>query len=54
MMSAKLWQELSVIWPVSFWDDWMRQPEQRQNRACIRPEVSRTAMSANGKVGVSK
>ena len=35
-----------------FWDDWMRHPDQRQERACIRPEISRT--STFGKVGVSK
>uniref|UniRef100_A0A915J5R2 Alpha-1,3-mannosyl-glycoprotein 2-beta-N-acetylglucosaminyltransferase n=1 Tax=Romanomermis culicivorax TaxID=13658 RepID=A0A915J5R2_ROMCU len=38
----------------TFWDDWMRHPDQRKNRACIRPEISRTAMSLHGKVGVSK
>ena len=36
-----------------FWDDWMRKPEQRRNRACIRPEVSRTGISPEGKKGVS-
>lgn len=35
-----------------FWDDWIRQPQQRKDRACIRPEVSRTRTF--GKVGVSK
>lgn len=38
----------------SFWDDWMRLPEQRHDRACIRPEISRTAMSPDGKKGVSQ
>lgn len=37
----------------SFWDDWMRKPEQRRNRACIRPEVARTGISVEGKRGVS-
>ena len=37
----------------SFWDDWMRKPEQRRDRACIRPEVSRTGISPEGKKGVS-
>lgn len=32
----------------------MRLPEQRQNRACIRPEISRTAISIEGKKGVSQ
>lgn len=37
---------------ISFWDDWIRQPEQRKERACIRPELPRTRTF--GKVGVSK
>jgi len=41
-----------VLLDGSFWDDWMRQPAQRLDRACIRPEVPRT--STFGKVGVSK
>jgi len=36
----------------SYWDDWMRRPEQRKERACIRPEISRTR--TYGKIGVSK
>lgn len=52
MLSASLWTELSVKWPKSFWDDWIRTPQQRKERACIRPEVSRTRTF--GKVGVSK
>lgn len=36
---------------VRYWDDWMREPAQRKNRACIRPEISRT--STFGKEGVS-
>ena len=38
-------------WPRSYWDDWMRDPAQRQERACIRPEISRT--KTFGKIGVS-
>ena len=26
----------------SYWDDWIRKPEQRKDRACIRPELPRT------------
>lgn len=37
-----------------FWDDWMRLPEQRRDRACIRPEISRTGISVEGKKGVSQ
>ncbi|XP_017484356.1 PREDICTED: alpha-1,3-mannosyl-glycoprotein 2-beta-N-acetylglucosaminyltransferase [Rhagoletis zephyria] len=51
MLTRNLWQELSVKWPKSFWDDWIRHPEQRKERACIRPEISRTRTF--GKIGVS-
>nr|CAG4640874.1 EOG090X06K9 [Eulimnadia texana] len=51
MMTRQLWDELEPKWPKSYWDDWMRQPEQRKNRACIRPEISRTRTF--GKIGVS-
>lgn len=52
MMTKDLWVEISHRWPKAFWDDWIRQPEQRKDRACIRPEVSRT--KTFGKIGVSK
>jgi len=42
MMTKKLWKELRLKWPDSYWDDWMREPEQRKGRDCIRPEISRT------------
>ena len=48
---TELWNELSIKWPRSYWDDWMREPAQRKNRACIRPEISRT--KTFGKIGVS-
>lgn len=51
MLTKELWNEISVKWPKSYWDDWIRQPEQRKDRACIRPEVSRTRTF--GKIGVS-
>jgi len=54
MLKQELWAELEPIWPTAFWDDWMRRPEQRKDRVCIRPEISRTAMSLHGKVGVSR
>lgn len=54
MLKRNLWDELEPIWPAAYWDDWMRRAEQRKNRACIRPEISRTAMSQHGKAGVSK
>ncbi|XP_029928798.1 alpha-1,3-mannosyl-glycoprotein 2-beta-N-acetylglucosaminyltransferase a [Myripristis murdjan] len=51
MLLRELWDELEPKWPASFWDDWMRQPEQRRDRACIRPEISRTITF--GRRGVS-
>lgn len=51
MLLRELWEELEPKWPASFWDDWMREPEQRRNRACIRPEISRTLTF--GRQGVS-
>jgi alpha-1,3-mannosyl-glycoprotein beta-1,2-N-acetylglucosaminyltransferase len=42
MMTRSLWKELQPKWPEKYWDDWMREPAQRQGRSCIRPEISRT------------
>eukprot|EP01116_Phalansterium_solitarium_P019540 TRINITY_DN549_c0_g1_i5.p1 TRINITY_DN549_c0_g1~~TRINITY_DN549_c0_g1_i5.p1 ORF type:complete len:357 (+),score=52.37 TRINITY_DN549_c0_g1_i5:488-1558(+) len=42
MLLRSLWQELRPRWPNAYWDDWLRNPEQRLGRQCIRPEVSRT------------
>jgi alpha-1,3-mannosyl-glycoprotein beta-1,2-N-acetylglucosaminyltransferase len=43
MMARKLWrQELEKKWPPAYWDDWLREPEQRRGRHVLRPEVSRT------------
>uniref|UniRef100_A0A8C7XSZ3 Alpha-1,3-mannosyl-glycoprotein 2-beta-N-acetylglucosaminyltransferase n=1 Tax=Oryzias sinensis TaxID=183150 RepID=A0A8C7XSZ3_9TELE len=51
MLLKEMWDELEPKWPSAFWDDWMRQPEQRRNRSCIRPEISRTITF--GRKGVS-
>lgn len=51
MMTKEVWQELGPKWPAGFWDDWIRAPEQRRDRACIRPEISRTYTF--GKMGAS-
>lgn len=52
MMTKDLWrEELMNKWAKSYWDDWMRLPEQRKGRSCIRPEISRT--KTFGKIGVS-
>ncbi|KRZ20078.1 Alpha-1,3-mannosyl-glycoprotein 2-beta-N-acetylglucosaminyltransferase [Trichinella pseudospiralis] len=54
MMTRLLWEELKDKWPEGFWDDWLREADQRKDRACIRPEISRTAMTEYGKNGVSR
>jgi len=51
MLTKDLWREIMVKWPKSYWDDWMREPQHRKGRSCIRPEVSRT--KTFGKIGVS-
>jgi len=51
MITKDMWTELGAKWPRSYWDDWMREPGQRRERACIRPEISRT--KTFGKIGVS-
>lgn len=52
MLTSTVWKELEPKWPASYWDDWMRHPNQRKGRACIRPEISRTRTF--GRVGVSQ
>ncbi|NXJ73029.1 MGAT1 acetylglucosaminyltransferase, partial [Rostratula benghalensis] len=52
LLLAELWEELEPKWPPAFWDDWMRQPQQRRDRSCVRPEVSRTVTF--GRKGVSQ
>jgi glycosyltransferase involved in cell wall biosynthesis len=42
MVSRKIWNELSPKWPNGYWDDWLREPSQRKDRVCVRPEISRT------------
>lgn len=51
MLTRTLWIELMDKWPSSYWDDWMRHPNQRLGRSCIRPELCRT--KTFGKIGVS-
>lgn len=51
MLLKDMWDELEPKWPLAFWDDWMRQPEQRKERSCVRPEISRTITF--GRKGVS-
>lgn len=51
ILKKNIWEEWESKWPKAYWDDWVRLPEQRLNRACLRPEVSRTYTF--GKKGVS-
>ncbi|CAJ0937898.1 unnamed protein product [Ranitomeya imitator] len=52
LLLRELWEELEVKWPTAFWDDWVRRPEQRLGRACVRPELPRTRTF--GRKGVSQ
>lgn len=52
MLTKEIWEELRAKWPLGFWDDWMREPAQRKERACIRPEICRA--KTFGKIGVSQ
>ncbi|CAN7991369.1 unnamed protein product [Ixodes hexagonus] len=52
LLTRELWHELEPQWPKAFWDDWIRQPEQRKGRACVRPEISRSRTF--GRAGVSQ
>jgi len=42
MMDKDLWDELRNRWAVAYWDEYMRRPDVRKNRHCIRPEISRS------------
>lgn len=51
-MTQRLWQEeLHASWPPAYWDEFMRRRDVRRDRACIRPEISRTYTF--GYIGVS-
>ena len=34
-------------WPVRSWEAYLRAPAQHKNRMCVRPEVSRTALTTS-------
>ena len=42
MLTRSLWEELRGQWPAAYRDDWLRHPDRRKGRACIRPEVCRS------------
>lgn len=52
MITKKMWAELGPKWPNGYWDDWLREPQQRKGRATLHPEVSRTY--TYGEQGVSQ
>ena len=55
MMTRRIWDsELRAKWPRGFWDDWLRQPEQRRGRSCLRPEVSRSKPTCEDGEGASQ
>ena len=41
MLNSEFWNEISPKFTVAFYDDWLRNSEQRLGRSCIRPEVNR-------------
>ena len=43
MMTRNTWvNDIGIKWPNGYWDDWLREPQQRKGRQFIRPEVTRT------------
>jgi alpha-1,3-mannosyl-glycoprotein beta-1,2-N-acetylglucosaminyltransferase len=51
MLTRQVWAELRPKWPEAYWDDWLREPEQRKGRHFLRPEICRTYHF--GRVGTS-
>ncbi|KAF4668718.1 mannosyl (alpha-1,3-)-glycoprotein beta-1,2-N-acetylglucosaminyltransferase [Perkinsus chesapeaki] len=42
MLTAELWNEIKGRWPNGYWDEFMRRPDVRKGRHCLRPEISRS------------
>lgn len=42
MMRKTTWDEVRDRWAVAYWDEFMRRPDVRHDRQCLRPEVSRS------------
>ena len=51
LLPLSVWKDWEQKWPNAYWDDWVREPEQRKERICIHPEVPRS--HTFGKIGVS-
>lgn len=41
MLEKSMWDEVRNRWPDGYWDEFMRRPDVRHGRQCIRPEISR-------------
>ncbi|KAK7574065.1 hypothetical protein V9T40_011256 [Parthenolecanium corni] len=46
MLTKSIWLELESKWPNINLETWIREPAQRRERSCIRPELSRTKPSS--------
>eukprot|EP00408_Alexandrium_pacificum_P038215 CAMPEP_0171286830 /NCGR_PEP_ID=MMETSP0790-20130122/69228_1 /TAXON_ID=2925 /ORGANISM="Alexandrium catenella, Strain OF101" /LENGTH=167 /DNA_ID=CAMNT_0011756313 /DNA_START=6 /DNA_END=509 /DNA_ORIENTATION=+ len=46
-----MWSEVRSRWAEAYWDEFMRRPDVRKGRHCLRPEVSRS--STFGEQGTS-
>eukprot|EP00933_Yihiella_yeosuensis_P018649 TRINITY_DN15239_c0_g3_i1.p1 TRINITY_DN15239_c0_g3~~TRINITY_DN15239_c0_g3_i1.p1 ORF type:complete len:520 (+),score=95.62 TRINITY_DN15239_c0_g3_i1:22-1581(+) len=42
MMDKNMWGEVRERWAVAYWDEFMRRPDVRHKRHCIRPDISRS------------
>jgi len=42
MMRKPMWAEVRDRWAQAYWDEFMRRPDVRHGRQCLRPEVSRS------------
>jgi len=51
MMTREIYNELIPKWPETYWDDFLRLPENRKDRQCIYPEINR--VKTFGEVGTS-
>lgn len=51
MLGRDIWTELSTQWPAAFWRDWLNNANQRKERTCVYPEVSRVGLSAAPEAG---
>ena len=53
-ITRAVWEGLESIWPEAFWDEWMRNPEVRKGRHCLRPELNRVRNFGRSGTGSSE